>query len=229
MARRPLCAALTRMPAGNPVDYAWNEWEVQSYFNWADNAELARLSLLTGRANIALAIAICEWIEARFVPHGLDKRLSQYIDAGWAALIDRDYSEWIELEFPAWAGPVREPQLIAMGIINEAYYESDDNPEMAWRACYALNLARYVLPETADFEEWFAVIRTRLEASHSWQAEGGRKDDIFATEMDQGGPVAREVFDPDHAYDPSDARKLLSALVARLDRNNPYLHLPPGR
>src|SRR5690606_37817194 len=69
MARRPLCAALTRMPAGNPVDYAWNEWEVQSYFNWADNAELARLSLLTGRANIALAIAICEWIEARFVPH----------------------------------------------------------------------------------------------------------------------------------------------------------------
>lgn len=227
MPRGPLCLELQLLKASQPLDYVWNDWEQQSYFNFAVNEELDRLKLLTGRANIALALAVCEWIEARFRPYGLDPELSDYIDAGWAALVDKSFSTWVQLDFENWQGVVRGPQLIAIGIINEAYFESDDNPEMAWRACYALNLARHVLPKDSLFEPWLSGSLMRLEAFHSWAVEGRGEEDIFATEIYQGRPVAREIFDLAQPYDPGAAREQLTTLLARLDRSNPFLQLPP--
>jgi hypothetical protein len=227
MARGPLCLDLQRLEASHPLDYVWNDWDQQSYFNYANDADLGRLTRLTGRANIALALAVCEWIEARYRPHGLDPELSDYIDAGWAALISSSYSSWVRLEFENWRGALRGPQLIAIGIINEAYYESDDNPEMAWRACYALNLARHVLPPGSRFEPWLAGSLDRLETFHSWAVEGRGEEDIFATEVYQGQLVGRELFDPARPYDPQSASSQLADLLARIDRSNPFLHLPP--
>jgi hypothetical protein len=227
MARVPLCLDLQRLEAGRPLDYVWNDWEQQSYFNYAVTAELERLKGITGRGNIALMLAVCEWIEARFRPHGLDPEVSDYIDAGWAALIDRSYSTWVHLDFEAWQGALRGPQLIAIGIINEAYFESDDNPEMAWRACYALNLARHVLPAPSPFEPWLGAVISRLETFHSWAIEGRGEEDIFASEVYQGRLVSRDLFDPAKPYDPRIASRQLSELLARIDRTNPFLRLPP--
>jgi hypothetical protein len=215
------------MEAARPLEFVWNDWEQQSYFNYAVTEELDRLKGLTGRANIALALAVCEWVEARFRPHGLDPELSHYIDAGWAALVDKSYSSWVHLEFQNWQGPLRGPQLIAIGIINEAFYEADDNPEMAWRACYALNLARHVLPPESQFEPWLAGSLGRLEMFHSWAVEGRGEEDIFATEIYQGRLVGRDLFDLAKPYDPLTASRQLTDLLARVDRSNPFLNLPP--
>jgi hypothetical protein len=224
MTRRPLCGALSNLPPDLPVDYEWDEIDTKAYFLYADEEELERLKLLTGNANIALAIAVGEWIEQRFRRCGLDKELTDYLDASWAALLDTSYTDWIRLDYPAWKGPIRAPQLLTMGIINEAFYESDDDPEMAWRACYALNLARYVLPEEDTFDAWYDASLVRLERWHSWQAEGDEAEDIFAEAFWQGGPVARELFDPDRPYDGREAEALLKAYVARLDPQNPFLN-----
>lgn len=224
MARRPLCASLRSLPSDQPVDYAWDEIDTKAYFLYADVPELEQLKLLTGNANIALAIAVGEWIEQRFRRCGLDPELTEYLDASWAALLDTSYMDWIHLDYPEWKGPIRAPQLLTMGIINEAFYESDDNPEMAWRACYALNLARYVLPDRRAFDTWYETSRARLEQWHSREAEGvEEEEDIFADAYWQGGPVARELFDPDRRYDGGEADKLLEAYVAKLDPENPFL------
>jgi hypothetical protein len=226
MARHPLCASLRSLPSDLPVDYRWDEVDTQAYFLYADVPELERLKLLTGNANIALAIAVGEWIEHRFRRSGLDPELTYYLDASWAALLDTSYMDWIHLDYPNWKGPIRAPQLLTMGIINEAFYESDDNPEMAWRACYALNLARYVLPDRTAFDAWYETSYSRLEQWHSRQAEGAdEEEDIFADAYWQGGPVARELFDPDRPYDGRKAEALLEAYVARLDPDNPFLEL----
>lgn len=212
------------MPSDLAVDYAWDEVDTQAYFLYADVPELEELKLLTGNANIALAIAVGEWIEQRFRRSGLDPELTAYLDASWAALLDTNLMDWIYLDYPNWKGPIRAPQLLTMGIINEAFFESDDNPEMAWRACYALNLARYVLSDRTAFDAWYATSRARLEKWHSRAAEGADdEEDIFAESYWQGGPVARELFDPDRPYDGQEAGALLEAYVARLDPENPFL------
>ena len=224
MPRRPLCAALRAIEFDHPLDYEWNEPDTQSYFLYAEEDELDRLKLLTGRANIALALAVGEWIEARFRLYGLDPEFSDYLDAGWAGLLDTSYCEWIYLDYPHWRGPVRSPQLLVMGIVNEAFHESEDNPEMAWRACYALNLARYLLPEAGPFEDWLEASLVRLEKWHSWDSEGTEPDDIFAEEYWQGNPVARELFDPDRPYQADQAEGLLEAFVLTVNRENPFLN-----
>ena len=226
MARSPLCASLQSLPADRPVDYQWDEIDTKAYFLYADVPELERLKLLTGNANIALAIAVGEWIEQRFRRSGLDPELTDYLDAAWAALLDTSNLDWIQLDYPDWKGPIRAPQLLTMGIVNEAFYESDDNPEMAWRACYALNLARYVLPEVGAFDSWLESSCARLEQWHSREVEGvEEEEDIFAEAYWQGGPVARELFDPDRSYDGREASELLESFVASLDPGNPFLEV----
>lgn len=222
----PLSAELTRLPADRPVDFEWDEWQFQGYFYYCVTGELERLQALTHKANIALALAVCEWVEERFRPFSDDPTLLLYIAAGWAALIDRHYSERFRLVDDQWIGPVRAPMMAAMGIINEAFYEADSNPDMAYRACYAINLARHVMPAPEPFEAWLEASIRRLERFHSWTAEGPVVEDLFAEEFHQGNLVAREVFDPTRPYDPADAARLLHEFVRRQDRSNPFLHLP---
>jgi hypothetical protein len=209
MARPPLCPELLSVRTASPIDYAWDDWQSQAYFNYADVPELEKLKTLTGKANIALAIAVGEWIEARFEGIGLDPQLSAYLDISWGALLDPSISGWIFLDYPEWEGPFRAPQLITMGIVNEAFFESQDNPEMAWRACYALNLARYVLPDTAVFNAWYDAVFQRLVTHHSWTSENEPEPDIFAESYWQGAVVAREAFDLARPYDPTEADQLL--------------------
>lgn len=221
-----LCQELLSIPTDAPADYEWDQWEIQSYFFFGNTDELERFSRLTGRANIALALAVCEWIAARLRPLSGDTDLDDYLESGWAALIDVNYSQGVELPFEEWAGPVLAPQLIAIGIINDAFFESDDDPEMEWRSCYAINLARYVLPPDTRFEDWLERSVQRLEQFHSWHAEGDIEEDIFAPEVYQGGPVGRELFDHTKDYNSQDAARQLNSLMYRMNPENEYLYLP---
>lgn len=65
MARPPLCRESGSVPMAPPVEYDWDDWDFGAYFHYAEVPELDRLKGLTGHANIALAIAVGEWIEAR--------------------------------------------------------------------------------------------------------------------------------------------------------------------
>jgi hypothetical protein len=222
MARALLCHEILSIVPGTPVDFDWDDWQSRSYFHYADVAELERLKGLTGHANIALAIATCEWVEARYRGAGLDPQFSEYLDIAWAAMLDRSVTGWIHLDYENWRGAVRKPQLLSMGIINEAYFEYSDNSEMAWRACYALNLARYILPRKCSFPEWYAGVIDRLEAAHSWTTDGEHPVDIFDSEVCQGNPVSREVFDLQRPYDPLLAGPQLRAYSLQVDSNNRY-------
>ena len=111
-------------------------------------------------------------------------------------MIDRDYTEYFTLTDDDWIGPVRAPMMAALGIINEAFFESGDDPEQAWRSCYAINLARHVMPAPEPFESWLEASIRRLEHYHSWAAEGPIEEDIFAEEVHQGNLVARRDLRP---------------------------------
>ncbi|MCX7888214.1 MAG: hypothetical protein N2422_00605 [Rhodobacteraceae bacterium] len=225
MALPRLCPEILTLPVDAPVDYEWNDWDALAYFDYADTDLFARLERLTGKANIALALAVCEWILRRFAGIEPLEDASEYVEAGWAALLDPEYSGWIELDYEDNPGPVLRPQVIVMGIVNDAFYENDDDPEMAWRPCYAVNLARYVLPDGTAFEDWLESGISRLERFHTWEIEG-HGDDLFAEEIYQGRPVAREIFDATFPYRPEEAEMLLHRLIGQIDPGNEFLNLP---
>ena len=182
------------MPEPRPLLFEWDEWKFQSYFYFCYKRELKRLQGLTHKANIALALATCEWIEERFLPFNADPTLKSYIAAGWAAMIDRSFSEWFQLIDDDWVGPVRAPIMAAIGIINEAFFEAADKSRSGLQSCYAINLARHVLPTTEVFGDWLEASVRRLERFHSWAAEGPVEQDILAPEFYQGSLVARELL-----------------------------------
>ena len=117
-------------------DYLWDEWHIRQYFYYTGKDEFERLDLLTHQANMALTLAVCEWIDAWLAPFDSDPTLQDYIEAGWAGTIDRSYSEYFMILEDQWRGPVREPKVIAIGIINEMLFEAFDAgaapPVRAW-------------------------------------------------------------------------------------------------
>lgn len=204
------------------ADYAWDELNVQQYFYFAENGLFARLDALTSHAGMALAIGVCEWIEEWLSVFDPDPTLEHYIRAGWAALLDPAHTLYFGIDPNDWRGPVRGPMVIAIGIINEIFFESHDEPRMAYRGAYAINLARHLMGPNAPFESWLEAAICRLESLHAIAVEGAPIIDLLAPEFPKGALVAREALILAVQYHPQDAAELLRRQMGRIQADNPF-------
>jgi hypothetical protein len=206
--------------------HEWDEWNVRKYFMGVDEGQFERLNKLTIKANTALAIACGEWICFRFQPIDSDPRPLQYLEAGWAAVVDRTYCDFTVTDDDEWRGPVRGPLAMAITIANDAIFGAVEDPLVATKACWMYNLATAVLPPGPAFGAWFEPVVSRLEKFHSAAVDVDTgEEDLFATTDWEGSPVPREAFDPEFDYQPANAPALLDAFLRRLEPDqNPYLH-----
>ena len=226
VSHRILDSGLLLLPPDRAPDHDWDDWRARSYFYHARKEEFAELDLLTHNANKAYAIAVSEWIEAWLSPYTSNHSLRHYIEASWAALLDRDNSQYFQIDEDEWRGPVLGPTVICIGILNEIFFESYDEHRMAFRSCYALNLARHLmrnesLPGSA-FGIWRSKVEARLQLHHSWVAEGKPEPSLLEHTFPQGRLVSREAFDLSQAYDPNEAQRQLEAYAARIPDGNPF-------
>lgn len=217
-----LCRDLALLPDPRQAGHAWDEWRVLGYFYFAEKTLFARLDLLTQRANTALTLAVCEWIEAWLSAFTGDRTLAAYIEAGWPAQMDPRHTEFFGIVDDEWRGPILGPSVIAIGIINEVFYQSFEEPRMAFRSCYAINLARHLFGRLDAFESWLERSIRRLESHHSQQAEPKSPTDLLAREFPKGALVAREAFDPARPYHPDQAADLLLRQAERIGPENPF-------
>jgi len=226
--RHPICSLVNELPPDRVVDYAWDEQHVRRYFYFAEKVEFETLGRLTHSANMALAIAVTEWIGAWLSPFSFDKTLGDYIEAGWAALLDRDNTEYFRIVDNDWRGPVLGPTAIALGIINEIFFESYDEQRMAFRSCYALNLARHVMRKNGvvevSFQCWVEGVKARLDQFHSWPVDGTPPPSILDPEFPKGRLVPREAFDLDRPYYPEMGPALLQELTRQIPPQNLFFH-----
>lgn len=224
----PLTPELLVLDRVAPPEFEWDEWQFQSYFYFGHEDELDRFRTLTPNACRALTLALCEWIEHRFSTLQDDAMPRDYIASGWAALVDKGWSHHIALDGQHWAGPVLGPLLAAFGIVNEMFYESGDEPDMAFPVCYALNLARHVLPPDEGFDTWVEVALDRVFAHHLAADDPLMAGDMFDAEFPQGALVPRSAFDSARPYAPDAvaARAELVAMArAEQARGNDYVAL----
>lgn len=195
------------------IRYLWDDWDVEAVDMPLNPALQKRLVALSNRAIVAFTIGTAEWIVYRFAGLSTDLRPSQYLEAGWAQLVDFRYSEQTEIDFAEWRGPVRGPLGIAIRRVLYAVQQAAVAGDPAWRAGRAAKLAQHVLPSARPFDDWQERVLDRMR--ELWPA---------SADNPLGDVIPREALDPEITFDPTRTESLVRAFLARLDwRENPFL------
>lgn len=214
--------------ASRDLAFAWDEWQIVSYYRHADPERFARVDALTSRANLGLTIAAAEWLVERFSACSADPVPEDYLAAAWAGAAHPAYCPYMETDDDDWRGPVRGPLAMAMAIVNDAMYGLDDQPKVSLRACWMAELVTHVLPDVEAFEDWWDACVERLEDWHAIEVElADHVSDLFDAFPDQGAAVPPRAFDPTQPYEPAQAGRLWDEYLRSLDPGtNPFLADP---
>ncbi|WP_431262316.1 hypothetical protein ACQ859_19455 [Roseateles chitinivorans] len=215
--------------AGQACDYPWDEYGQHAYYQQEDDGEdgevSARLSHLTGKASLGLAIASAEWLLRRFSRHPVPPLARQYLDAAWAGAVHEAYVEYVEASQFEWHGPVTGAIALAIDILNTALHDMGNDPDPSLQALWMYHLAHHVCPDPAPFDAWWEACLQRLERFHAVDVElAGYKPDLFENFPRLGSPVPREAYDPGRPYDPASNVALWDAFLRSLDpEDHPFL------
>jgi hypothetical protein len=204
---------------GSPtLQFPWDERQVRQYYWTVETHQFERLDALTNEANLALSLAVGEWVFHRFASVNTDSVPLQFLEAAWASMVHPAYCIYTETDNDQWRGPVRGPLAAAITIANDAIFCLRDDPHVATRVCWMCNLARHVLPATGEFDVWFDACVLRLERYHSKLTEkrpAGRTG-LFDDPLIFTRPVPREACDPQQPYDPIQMTTLIDRFLTRL-------------
>lgn len=207
-----------------PLDFRWDDAYCLEYVYFLPEVIHDRLSCLTHNANLALSIGMAKWIFARFKSFDDDPIADAFVDAAWAEMTADWHCSRYYPPDEEWQGPVRRPMVAAMTIIFDCIAGRGDNPFIADRSVWMLNLARHVIKPADAFESWFQATLLRLEATHTWEIEGNPEPDLFDDSFPQGNPVSPEVLSASEPYDPNMAPALLERFVQQERRKgNPFV------
>jgi hypothetical protein len=209
--------------ATQDVKFAWDEWQIKSYYWNVPQVLFDRLNMLSDDANMALTLAISEWVAHRFSQLDQDPFVLQFVEAAWAGTVHPAYCIYTETLDDEWRGPVRGPLAVAITIINDGLFCRDYDPEVATRACWMHQLAKHVLPDITAFNLWFESSVVRLEHFYS-RPVVSEKTSFFNLDLTSNQPVPRKLFELDIEYSPEHAFSLIDEFLKSLDvYTNPCL------
>lgn len=202
--------------------FSWDEWNIETYYAFADPDQLARLARLTGNANHALVCACGYWIAERFRALDPSGESVAFLDVASASTYEAPRYEYFEIDEDRWHGPVRGPQALMITIVVDALYCLAEDPEPAVRVCYMFNLCRHVLYPDTVFLDWFEAAVRRLERFHRQPLVPLA---TVTPEVYHGPAVPVSAFDPTFPYTLESGAKEFDLVIRRLDPANPFLHV----
>jgi hypothetical protein len=202
--------------------FDWDESNSLAIYDHDEPGLWPRLSVLTIRAQFALALACGEWVCYGFSAVSDISEPVKVIEAGWAALVHRDYAIMREPDADNWRGPDRSPLHIVMLIIADCFNALDEDPDGASRAVWMYNVAMRVLDHNDVFEAWFQQVVARLE--DRYRKDPNEQQDIFSElPPGMGKPVPRQVFNT-RLPAPDDDAPLIDRYLQDLDpKQNEFL------
>lgn len=221
MALRPLQPAVDAGLTSDQVLFDWDEWNVMEYYAFVEADFDDAMATISGRAAMALTLAVGEWICQRFSLLDADPQPMQFLEAGWAEHMRPGLGVSFEPDDDDWRGVVRGPLSMVMSIANDALFELEEDPCVGDRAAWMTNLARHVLPNCDAFEKWLADVVALLVQHHP--KTGCEGESLLGDEFQLGRPVARELFDTSKPYQPGDEALLITRFLQAVDPTNPYL------
>ncbi len=205
--------------------YEWDDWDVHKADRPSDPAFVKVTDNFLDRANIALTLAIAEWVMYRFNAVYSDYLPFDYIEGFWAMNVDWRYCKQFKPIDAEWAGPILGPMELAILIANDAFINATENDSTAINPSWMSNLAVYILPDSAAFLAWQKKVIARIEKYYL--AEEEDEDDLFLEQDHLGPPVPRELFDPEYEFNPEMTAQLINKFLISLDYTvNPFLRSP---
>lgn len=214
--------------AKNPA-FKWDDdpWDCQFEVPRLDNT----IGALYSRAVMAFAAAAAEWVIWP-LSGGRDPLFADFIEACWAAVVDRRYLRHVSREFAYRIGKhykispragttedlwksgelsdaVRGPQFVAIHLLELVADRTvpDDNGSM--EAVYINNLVLQVTNKHIAYRRWQQSILKRLQEQYGQTVDD---DDNWL-----GPPVPREALDPSSSFTPDQGPALIKAFLNGLD------------
>src|ERR1019366_2092168 len=205
----------------NIVHYKWDDWNIERTEEPFDEVLYERLIRIGMRANVAFTIGTAEWIVYRYGLLIDDPLPANYLEAGWAQMIDWRYGAyygWQDLtKEDEWRGPVRGPLGVTMSRVMYAIQQAEESGgDPSLRATWISSMAQYVIPFPDEYRSWREPILGRLER-------------IYARDPSdpKGEVVPREAMDPEYEFRIEQTESLVNGFLAALDYSrNPFLHSP---
>jgi hypothetical protein len=206
------------------TDYPWDGWQSTTYFMFIDDAFYARLMPLSDAAATSFALAITEWICARYFQETRTREVLEYIDAVWAASLCNVPVAFIEFPDEDWQGPVLGPLRFAQLIAADLQFEARGDGDFGSRACWAYNLAAYVIgAHKPAFDRWIDECFEVLERHHRLQKPIWNS--IFDTEFANDDRCPPNAFCRFGSYDPAKIQQYIDEHMSRV-RQSVYLTKP---
>src|SRR5262245_117685 len=144
---------ITRVPniTSREIRFPWDDWNVQDAYLPPDPELLERLAKLSRSAQTGLAIATAEWLGYRLNSVEDDPNPPDFLEACWAASIDRAYMEYVETDDSVWRGPLRSPMNLAMMILLDLLFVYDPSETVVPHPAWLSNIVELVLPDASEF------------------------------------------------------------------------------
>ena len=217
--------------AGKPIDFDWVGDNPTEYHNHISNQLTDKIMSLSPRAALALANGLAEWVVWRLDGLTDYRDVADFVEAGWASVIDARYTiEWSR-QGKELFGPVLGPQWIAARSLDQVMIATWER-ESQIRSCqYLAFLCQHVWKRRKAFKEWLLFAFDRLESLYPissvtqdyYEMRNRTGDEPF----DFGEPVPREVLDPDFELDAESVPALLDAYLRDLKpEENRFLRTP---
>jgi len=226
------------------VTYTWGDDP------WDCEFEVPRLeveiSALYSRAVMALAAATAEWVIWP-LSHGRDPLFIDFIEACWAAAVDRRYLRAVSRQYADRIGehyrispkasvsdqlwkrgelldPVRGPQFAACHLLCQVADRTAPDDSGSDETVYLSNLVDQVTKKSKAFRSWRRVALDRLQKCYGLteeDAELGDDGDFL------GPPVPREALVMEVPYSVDQGPALVRAFLKRLDPAKNRFLTPP--
>lgn len=200
------------------MGFAWDEWRIHEDYADSETGFEERLELLSDAANLALTIALGEWIATGLRSYDdPDRTVAHYVQSAWAAFSVRFHPTYFETDDEEWRGPWRGILNMTLIVVNDAVFCRDEDPDVADRANQLLFYCQKLFPGLPVFDDWLKECLDRLESAFPY-----REGDSPMIDLPAHPVIPREAFGPGIVR-PADPAAMIDAYLDRIAPSNPFL------
>ena len=209
-----------------PLKYKWNNDIAMELQDGDENKRLVdAIDESSFRAKMALGAVLAEWCVWRFQAHADIADGLRRIEAAWAGVIHPAYSKELEFELLSEHGEqqVEGALALSLAMLGDSFFKYSTGD--VWLSGYIkrqAQMARYLAPDAAVFDEWLSNTLRRTAQIFPRGAKYDKKSRVYDASGEK--PVPRVFFEPSFQYTEAAATAALNAFLQGLDpQANPYL------
>ena len=137
------------------LDYAWDEWEADSYITPMDSDLISALGPVSRNALIGFGAAISIWIYRALEGHGKSQSFISFLEVAAASSLEDPILLDFEVDIDEWRGPKNGPYAVSMTSMIRLIHDLANLHIQADQIHFLKALFQHIRPETSVFEAWF--------------------------------------------------------------------------